>query len=429
LSSAAPPTPQPQASRAAFAFILVTVLLDFLAFGIIAPVLPNLIIQFEGGNIARAAAITGYFGFAWALMQFIFSPILGAWSDRFGRRPVILISCFGLGLDYIFMALAPSLRWLLVGRIISGITASNISSAFAYVTDVTPPDKRSKQFGYLAASFGMGFIIGPAVGGVLGNINLRFPFWAAAALSLANAAYGFFVLPESLPKERRSKSAWHMANPLGSLTLLRSHPQLFGLATVMTLFYLAQQSLPAVFVLYTQYRYGWIERDVGLALAVVGVSTSIVSGVLVGPFVRRFGERRSVLSGLTFGTIGFFSLALAPRGWIFLCAIPFLGLWGIAGPSVQSLMSRRVDPTSQGKLQGAINSIRAISGMIGPLLFTQVLALAISPSVPIHFPGAPYFLAGLLLLSSLTLAAYVTRVDASSPQPTTNPATSPGPAD
>jgi DHA1 family tetracycline resistance protein-like MFS transporter len=218
-----------------------------------------------------------------------------------------------------------------------------------------------------------------------------------------------------------------MANPLGSLTLLRSHPQLFGLATVMTLFYLAQQSLPAVFVLYTQYRYAWTERDVGLALAVVGVSTSIVSGILVGPFARRFGERRSVLSGLTFGTLGFLSFAFAPRPWIFLSAIPFLGLWGIAGPSVQSLMSRRVDPTSQGKLQGAINSIRAISGMIGPLLFTQVLAIAISPSAPIHFPGAPYFLAGLLLLSSLTLAGYVTRSDASASHAPTNPATSPEP--
>jgi len=422
--SATPPLGR-QPGRAAFVFILVTVLFDFLAFGIIAPVLPNLIIQFEGGNIARAAAITGYFGFAWALMQFIFSPILGAWSDRFGRRPIILISCFGLGLDYIFMALAPSLKWLLVGRIISGITASNISSAFAYVTDVTPPEKRAKQFGYLAASFGLGFIIGPAVGGLLGNINLRFPFWAAACLSLANALYGFFVLPESLPMERRSKSAWHMANPLGSLTLLRSHPQLFGLATVMTLFYLAQQSLPSVFVLYTQYRYAWTERDVGLALAVVGISTSIVSGVLVGPFVRRFGERRSVLSGLTFGTLGFLSFAFAPHGWVFLCAIPFLGLWGIAGPSVQSLMSRRVDPTSQGKLQGAINSIRAISGMFGPLLFTQVLAIAISPSISIHFPGAPYFLAGLLLLSSFLLASYVTRASflasASQPAASLNP--------
>ena len=415
--SATPPLGR-RPGRAAFVFILVTVLFDFLAFGIIAPVLPNLIIQFEGGNIARAAAITGYFGFAWALMQFIFSPILGAWSDRFGRRPIILISCFGLGLDYIFMALAPSLKWLLVGRIISGITASNISSAFAYVTDVTPPEKRAKQFGYLAASFGLGFIIGPAVGGLLGNINLRFPFWAAACLSLANALYGFFVLPESLPKDRRSKSAWHMANPLGSLALLRSHPQLFGLATVMTLFYLAQQSLPSVFVLYTQYRYAWTERDVGLALAVVGISTSIVSGVLVGPFVRRFGERRSVVSGLIFGTLGFLSFAFAPHGWMFLCAIPFLGLWGIAGPSVQSLMSRRVDPTSQGKLQGAINSIRAISGMIGPLLFTQVLAIAISPGIPIHFPGAPYFLAALLLFSSLLLGIHVTRPsEAAQPAP------------
>src|SRR5438876_1660911 len=228
-------TPAPSVGRAAFTFILIVVAFDMVAFGIIAPVLPDLIRRFEGGDFARASSVTGYFGFAWATMQFIFSPILGAWSDRFGRRPVILISCFGLGLDYIFMALAPSLKWLLVGRIISGITASNISSAFAYITDVTPPAKRAIHFGSLAASFGMGFIIGPAVGGFLGNINLRFPFWAAAVLSLSNAMYGLFVLPESLPPERRSKSAWHMANPLGSLTLLRSHPQLFGLATLITL--------------------------------------------------------------------------------------------------------------------------------------------------------------------------------------------------
>src|SRR5271154_2704549 len=247
----APTKASSSGSRAAMVFIIVTVMLDFLAFGIIAPVLPNLIIRFEGGNIARASDITGYFGFAWNLMQFLFLPLLGAWSDRFGRRPVILISCLGLGLDYIFMALAPSLRWLFVGRIISGITTSNISSAFAYVTDVTTPEKRAKQFGMVGAVFGLGFVVGPAIGGLLGGINLRAPFWAAAILSLANALYGFFILPESLPAERRTKSAWHMANPLGSLSLLRSHRQLFGLATVMTLFYLAQQSLPAVFVLYT----------------------------------------------------------------------------------------------------------------------------------------------------------------------------------
>jgi DHA1 family tetracycline resistance protein-like MFS transporter len=303
--------------RAAFTFILGMVALDFLAFGIIVPVLPDLIRQFEGGDFARASAITGYFGFTWNAMQFIFSPILGAWSDR---RPVILISCFGLGVDYIFMALAPSLAWLFVGRIISGITASNISTAFAHITDVTPPDKRAKPSGLVGAAFGL--VIGPAVGGYLGNINLRFPFWAAAFLSLANTLYGFFILPESLPPERRAKSAWHMANPFGSLNLFRSHAQLAGLAVVTILYYLAHQSLQTVYVLYTEYRYAWNQRDVGFSLAIVGVSAAIVSGVLVGPLVKHFGERRSLVSGLLFGTLGFLSFGLATRGWILPRAFP-----------------------------------------------------------------------------------------------------------
>jgi DHA1 family tetracycline resistance protein-like MFS transporter len=402
-------TPTPSASRGAFVFILILVAFDFLAFGIIAPVLPDLVRQFEGGDFARASSITGYFGFAWATMQFIFSPILGAWSDRFGRRPVILISCFGLGIDYIVMALAPSLNWLFVGRIISGITTSNVATAFAYVTDVTPPEKRAKQFGLISAAFGIGFIIGPAVGGFLGNINLRFPFWAAAALSLGNALYGLFILPESLPPERRAKSAWHMANPLGSLNLLRSHPELAGLSVVITLYYLAHNSLPSMWALYTEYRYDWSRRDVGLSLAVVGVCAALVSGALVGPFVKRFGERISLLYGLFFGFLGFAGFALASRGWVILAVIPFIALWGIAGPALQSLMSRRVDPSSQGKLQGAINSLRAITGMAGPVLFTQAFALAISPRTVLHLPGTPYFLAALLLFASLLLAAYVAR--------------------
>jgi DHA1 family tetracycline resistance protein-like MFS transporter len=402
-------TPAPSAGRGAFIFILIVVAFDFLAFGIIAPVLPDLIRQFEGGDFARASSITGYFGFAWATMQFIFSPILGAWSDRFGRRPVILISCFGLGIDYIVMALAPSLWWLFVGRIVSGITTSNVATAFAYITDVTPPEKRAKQFGLISAAFGIGFIIGPAVGGFLGSINLRFPFWAAAALSLANALYGFFILPESLPKERRAKSAWHMANPLGSLNLLRSHPELAGLSVVITLYYLAHNSLPSMWALYAEYRYAWNRRDVGLSLAVVGVCAALVSGTLVGPFVKRFGERISLLSGLFFGFLGFAGFALASRGWMIIAVIPLIALWGIAGPAMQSLMSRRVDPSSQGKLQGAINSLRAITGMAGPVLFTQAFAAAISPRAFVHLPGAPYFLAALLLFASLALAAYVAR--------------------
>jgi DHA1 family tetracycline resistance protein-like MFS transporter len=409
VSSPAVPTPERAATRAAFVFILITVAFDFLAFGIIAPVLPNLILQMEGGSMARASAVTGYFGFAWATMQFIFSPLLGAWSDRFGRRPVILISCLGLGLDYIFMALAPSLAWLFVGRIISGITTSNISSAFAYVTDVTAPEKRAKQFGMLGAAFGLGFVVGPAVGGLLGGYNLRAPFWAAAILSLTNALYGFFILPESLPKERRAKSAWHMANPLGSLTLLRSHPELAGLSAAMTLFYLAHNALPSVFVLYTEYRYGWNERDVGLSLTVVGVCAATVSGGLVGPYVKRFGEKFSLLSGLVYGILGFAGFALAWRGSLLLASIPFIALWGVAGPAMQSSMSRRVDPTSQGKLQGAINSLRAITGMIGPLIFTQVFALAIAKNAAVHLPGAPYLLAAVLLGVSLVIAHVVTR--------------------
>ena len=406
------PSPEsqgPSASRATMLFIIVTVMLDFLAFGIIAPVLPNLIIRFEGGNIARASEITGYFGFAWNLMQFLFLPVLGAWSDRFGRRPVILISCLGLGLDYIFMALAPSLWWLFVGRLISGITASNVSTAFAYITDISAPAERAKRFGMLGAAFGVGFVVGPAVGGLLGQYNLRAPFWAAAVLSLANFFYGLFVLPESLPREKRAKSAWHMANPLGSMTLLLSDPALAELSLVVVLYYLAHQSLQNVWVLYTEYRYGWDTRSVGISLAVVGVCAVIVSGGLVGPYVKKFGERFSLTSGLLYGVLGFAGFGLAWRGWGALAAVPFIALWGVAGPAMQSLMSQRVDATSQGKLQGAINSLRALTGMAGPLLFTQVFSAAIAERAMVHLPGAPYFLAGLLLLAAMVMAILATR--------------------
>jgi len=396
-------------SRAAFIFIIITVGLDFLAFGIIAPVLPNLIVRFEGGNMARAADITGYFGFAWNLMQFMFLPVLGAWSDRFGRRPIILLSCLGLGIDYIFMAMAPSLRWLFVGRLISGITASNVSTAFAYITDITEPTQRAKKFGMLGAAFGVGFVVGPALGGLLGHYSLRAPFWAAAALSIANFFYGAFVLPESLPPEKRSDSAWHLANPLGSLTLLRSRAELASLSIIAFLYYLAHQALQNVFVLYTEFRYGWNTRSVGISLALVGICAVAVSGGMVGPYVKKFGERFSLISGLLFGVLGFAGFAIAPKGWGVLAAIPFIALWGVAGPAMQSLMSRYVDVTSQGKLQGAVNSVRALTGMIGPLLFTQVFSAAISPSARIHLPGAPYLLAATLLLSSALMATIVTR--------------------
>ena len=401
------PSPAPAAGRAAFIFIFITVALDMLALGVMVPVLPKLVLQFEGGDMARAVAVTGVFGFVWAAMQFVFAPVLGLLSDRYGRRPVVLLSNLGLGLDYVLMALAPTLGWLFVGRVVSGITAASFSTAGAYIADVTPPERRAAQFGMLGAAFGLGFVVGPAVGGLLGAIDLRLPFWVAAGLSLANAAYGLFVLPESLPRERRTPAlAWARANPLGSLKLLRSHPELFGLALAALLYFLAHEALPSIFVLYTDHRYGWTESQVGLALAAIGVCSTLVSALLVGPAVKRLGERRAVIIGLLYGAGGFAVYGLAPTGSLFLIGIPLMSLWGIAGPSMQSLMTRRVDPSEQGQLQGALGSMRGITGMVGPLLFTQVFAAAISRHGAV---GAPYVLAAVLVVLSVVLAASVTR--------------------
>jgi len=389
-------------------FVFITVALDMLALGVMIPVLPKLIIEFEGGNVADAAGVAGVFGFSWAAMQFVFSPLLGAISDRRGRRPVILLSNLGLGLDYLLMAMAPSLSWLFVGRLISGITSASYSTAAAYVADVTPEDERAAKFGMLGAAFGLGFIVGPALGGLLGGVSLRLPFYAAAGLSLANAAYGFFILPESLPLERRAPFAWSKANPIGALALLRSHPRLLGLAGVAFLYNVAHDSLPSVFVLYTDYRYHWGERMVGFCLAVVGVTSTIVSALLIGPIVKRVGERRALLLGLSFGVLGFAVYGWAPTGSWFLTGIPLVALWGLSGPAFQALMSRRVDSTEQGRLQGALASMSGITGMLGPLLFTQVFAFGIS-SQTLRLPGAPFWTSSLLLVASLLVAFLVAR--------------------
>ena len=405
-----PPTEGGQAPRkAAIAFIFVTVVIDVLAMGVVIPVLPGLVEGFLGGDTSRAAAYYGLFGTVWALMQFVCSPILGSLSDHVGRRPVILISCLGLGLDYVFMALAPSLGWLFVGRVISGITSASMATAMAYIADVTPVEKRAASFGIMGAAFGLGFVLGPALGGLLGSVDARLPFWFSAGLALANTLYGFFVLPESLPTERRSAFSWRKANPLGSLELLRSHHELFGLAGVATLYYLAHTVLPSMFVLYAGYRYGWDARTVGITLAIVGVCAMIVQGGLVKPLVAKFGERTTLLAGLVFGTIGFTAYSLVPEGWMIWLFTPVLACMGIFGPSLQALMSKRVQPHEQGKLQGANASIMGITGMFGPALFTQTFSRAIAPRAGVHLPGAPFFLAGFLVFSALLLALRVTR--------------------
>jgi DHA1 family tetracycline resistance protein-like MFS transporter len=394
--------------RAALAFIFITIVLDMFALGMIIPVLPHLIEDFMGGDTAGAAKVYGVFGTVWALMQFFSMPVIGALSDRFGRRRVILLSNLGLGLDYVLMALAPNLAWLFVGRVISGITAASVSTGMAYIADVTPPEKRAVAFGRVGIAFGLGFVLGPALGGLLGSVDPRLPFWVAAGLSLANAMYGLFILPESLPPEKRRPFEWRRANPLGSLKLLRSHPELSGMAVVMFLSNLAHAALPATFVLYAGYRYGWDARDVGLVLASVGICSAIVQGAVVGPAVRRLGERRVLLAGLTCGAVGFFAYGLAPTGMLFLAAVPVVALWGLASPAAQGLMTRHIGPTEQGALQGATGSVMGIATMIGPWLFAATFAYFIGEGTRWHLPGAAFMLAALLLALGAVVAARIT---------------------
>jgi DHA1 family tetracycline resistance protein-like MFS transporter len=389
---------------AAVAFIFVTILLDMLALGLIMPILPKLVESFVDNDTARAARIFGLFGTAWALMQFFFSPILGSLSDRFGRRPVVLLSNFGLGLDYVLMAMAPSLIWLFVGRVISGITSASVSTAFAYIADITPAERRAAVFGKVGAAFGAGFILGPAIGGLLGDVDPRLPFWAAAGLSFANTIYGFWILPESLPHDRRAAFRWKSANPIGALHLLRSDPILTGLSVVNFFTQLAHVVLPSTFVLYATYRYGWDSTTVGITLAMVGICAMAVQGAGIGPIVRLFGERLALLLGLVCGAAGFFIFAIAPSGPLSWLGIPVMSLWGVSGAAIQALMTKQVAPDQQGQLQGAMSSVQSVSQLLGPFLFTLTFAYFIGGQAPIKLPGAPFFLASVLVLLAVVIA-------------------------
>jgi DHA1 family tetracycline resistance protein-like MFS transporter len=394
--------------QAAFVFILVTVLLDMLALGMIVPILPRLVIDFVDGNHALAADVYGWFGSVWALMQFLFSPVQGSLSDRFGRRPVILASNIGLGLDYILMALAPSLVWLFVGRVISGMTAASFSVANAYIADVTPPELRAARYGMIGAAFGAGFIIGPALGGLLGSDDPRLPFWVAAGFSLVNAAYGVLVLPESLPLSKRAPFSWRRANPLGSLTLLRSHRELFGLASASFLNSLAHAALPSVTVLYMTFRYGWDARMIGFSMTFIGACALVVQGGLIGRFVAHFGDRAALITGLAFGVAGFAAFGLAWTGTLFWIGIPILALWGLGGAAIQALMTKRVSAHEQGQLQGANASLMGIANMIGPIFFTVTYARAITSSFGPWLSGAPFLLAAAFLTAAMIIGARVT---------------------
>jgi len=390
---------------AAVAFIFVTIMLDTLALGVVIPILPKLIESFVNNDTANAARIFGLFGTVWALMQFFFSPIAGALSDRFGRRPVVLLSNFGMAADYVLMALAPSLSWLFFGRVISGITSASISTAFAYITDMTAPEQRAAVFGKIGVAFGAGFILGPALGGLLGGIEPRLPFWVAAGLSFANGLYGLLILPESLPKDRRAPFRWKSANPVGALHLLGTNRVLTGLSIANFFAQLAHVVLPSTFVLYATYRYGWSTTMVGATLALVGLCSMLVQGTTIGPIVRRFGERRALLLGLACGAIGFLIFGAAPTGALFWLGIPVMALWGVAGAATQALMTRLVAPDQQGQLQGATNSVQSVSQLLGPFLFTLTFAYFIGGGAPLKLPGAPFLLASVLLTLALLIAA------------------------
>ena len=423
--------------KAAAPFILVTVFLDMLCIGIILPVLPQLIMSFLGGSVSAAQLWTGIFGCAWGLAQFIFSPIQGGLSDHFGRRPVVLASNFGTGVDLMFMACAPGLWWLFAGRVISGMTAASVSTAYAYMSDVTEPHQRAKVFGWMGASFGVGFIMGPSLSagltlvapefaawlGALGHglagsgvgdwlshfgahpeiVEARLPFVVAGALSLINFLYGFFVLPESLSPEKHKPFSFHAANPIGALKFLARSGQVLRLAGMYVMIYLAQSVFPTTFVLYAKYRFNWGRPEVAGCLAAVGVFTAIVQAGLTGVIVKRVGERKAMFIGLICGAIAFVGYGFSPNQWIFLLFLPVGAFWGLAGPNIQALMTAKVDPKEQGTLQGANTSMSSVANIVAPLIFGFLGSYVMRPDMPVVLSGACFGLAAIFMLFNLWL--------------------------
>jgi DHA1 family tetracycline resistance protein-like MFS transporter len=403
----------PAARRAAIVFIFVTVVLDMLAFGIVIPVLPRLILDFTGGDAQSAAWWQGVFGTLFAAIQFFLAPVLGALSDRFGRRPVILISALGLSLDYALIALAPNLWWLLAGRAIAGFCSASISVPSAYIADVTAPEERARAFGLVSAAFGVGFVLGPFIGAQAGSVDPRLPFWIAGALTLASFCYGVFVLPESLPPERRAAFSWRKANPVGATLMIRRYPTAWPLIGLAVLSYLAHDSLPHTFYLYANARFGWDQQMVGWALVAVGVTSVFVQAGAIGPIVKKLGERRALYFGVGAGLSAFALYALAWSPWVVFLAIACGGFWGVWSASFQSILSRTVAASEQGQLQGALASLRAACQVLTPGMFNG--AFAIGVSIDNLYAGAPMLLSALLLASAIPFALSATRGRAAQP--------------
>ncbi len=390
--------------QAALGFIFITLLIDVTGFGIIIPVLPKLITELIHGTLSDASKYGGWLLFAYAVMQFICAPILGNLSDRYGRRPVLLFSLFGFGIDYILQGFAPTIYWLFAGRLIAGITGGSFTTASAYIADVSTPEKRAQNFGMIGAAFGIGFIIGPVLGGILGHYGARVPFFAAATLALLNWLYGYFVLPESLAKEHRRKFEWKRANPLGSLLSLQKYPAFIGLFMAIFLVNLASHAVQSTWTYYTMSKFNWDERLVGYSLGFVGLTVGVVQGVLIRVLVPKLGQKKSIYIGLVLYAIGFILFAFATTTWMmFVFMIPY-ALGGLAGPSIQSIISGHVLPNEQGELQGALTSIMSFAAIIGPPLMTNTFSYFTAANAIIHFPGAAMLLGAILTGISIVIA-------------------------
>jgi len=393
-------------NQAALGFIFITMLIDVIGWGIIIPVIPGLIEELIQGDISEAAKVGGWITFAYAITQFVFAPLIGSLSDQYGRRPIILISLLGFTLDYILLALAPSIAWLFIGRIIAGITGASITTASAYIADISTIENRAKNFGMIGAAFGLGFIIGPVIGGLLGQYGARVPFYAAAALCFLNFLYGYFILPESLPKEKRSVLNLKKANPIGSFLHLKKYPKLIGLASSMFLLYLASHAIQSNWSFFTMYKFNWDEKMVGISLGVIGLFVALVQGVLIRWVNPWLGNEKSIYAGFFLYSLGMLLFTFANQSWMmFIFLIPYC-LGGIAGPALQAVISIQVPETEQGKIQGTLTSLMSASAIVGPPLMTGIFYYFTKEQTPFEFAGAPFLLASILMTISALMAYY-----------------------
>jgi MFS transporter, DHA1 family, tetracycline resistance protein len=390
--------------KPALGFIFITLLLDVIGFGIIIPIIPKYISHLIGSDLSNASIYSGWLMFSFSVMQFLFSPVLGSLSDRYGRRPILLISLFGFGLNYLIIAFAPTIGWLFVGRILAGIMGASFTTASAYIADISTPEKRAQNFGLIGAAFGLGFIIGPVMGGILGHYGMKLPFLVAAGLTFVNWAYGYFVLPESLPKRYRRRFDFKRANPIGSLLQLRKYPIIWGLIGSLICVYIAGFATQSTWTFFTMEAFHWNETLVGYSLGLVGLLMAVVQGGLVRIINPKLGPVKSIYTGLAFYGAGLVMIAFAPQGWmLFLIMVPF-SIGGIANPAIQSIISNEVPANEQGELQGALTSLMSVTSIVGPLLMTGLFSFFTSKSAPLYFPGAPFMMGAVLVVISAFLA-------------------------